>query len=120
VVSDGVLVHEGGSGVFWFGPYASLPKGDYTAKFWLKLNKAYTGTILDLEITDNINNEMLANSTISGSDFESINTWQSFDVPFILSTDLAIVEFSGMNVRNLAPISFFLIEINAEIGELLS
>ena len=45
-ISNGTLTHSTGNGTFWHGPYASLPKGEYMAKFWLKLDKPYNGTLL--------------------------------------------------------------------------
>ena len=42
-VKGGIMTHVKGSGTFWHGPYVSLPRGNYIAKFWLKLDRTYNG-----------------------------------------------------------------------------
>ena len=111
VVSDGVLVHEGGSGVFWFGPYASLPKGNYTAKFWLKLNESTNSSLLDIGVLTNMGKQLVTLQTLYGSNFTKVNTWQKFDLEFTLNGDSNIVELPGFNVRDYAPISLLLVEV---------
>ena len=52
-VSEGVMPHSNGTGTFWYGPYISLPKGNYTADFWLKLDSPYNGDLIELAVTSN-------------------------------------------------------------------
>jgi uncharacterized membrane protein len=114
-VSDGVLVHEAGSGsgVFWFGPYASLPKGSYTARFWLRLDKPTNSTLLDVGVSTDLGKQLITLSTIYGSNFTEVNDWQKFDLDFTLTSDSNIVEFPGFNVRDDAPIDLLLVEVYA-------
>jgi hypothetical protein len=114
-ISDGLLVHEAGSGsgVFWFGPYASLPKGSYTARFWLRLDKPTNSTLLDVGVSTNLGKQLITLSTIHGSNFTKANDWQKFDLDFTLTRDSNIVEFPGFNVRDDAPISLLLVEVYA-------
>jgi hypothetical protein len=112
-VSDGVIVHStgAGAGTCWYGPYTSLPKGSYTAKFWLKLDQPYNGTLLDIGVTTNYRQTLAAKLTVSGLNFTSVGTWQSFDVNFTLPNDSNSVEFPGFNARELAPFSFLFVEV---------
>jgi uncharacterized membrane protein len=115
-VSNGVMTHVKGKGTFWYGPYTSLSKGNYTAKFWLKLDRTYNGTLLDVDVSINSGKKVLTFLTLSGSNFGRINAWQSFEVKFTLQNDLNIVEFRGVNVRELAPVSFLLVEVYPDTG----
>jgi uncharacterized membrane protein len=110
-ISEGVIVHSGGSGTFWYGPYASLPKGNYTAKFWLRLDKPYDGPLINIGVSTNLGKELLNYSTVYSFDFKKINMWQGFEVNFVLPHDSNDVEFPGLNVRQFAPVSFVLVEV---------
>ncbi|MCJ7714047.1 DUF2079 domain-containing protein [Candidatus Bathyarchaeota archaeon] len=111
VVSDGVLVHSKGSGTFWYGPYVSLPAGDYVAKFWLKLDEPYNGSVIDLGISTNLGKQLVEILEIHSKNFTLIDTWQRFEVEFTLSNDSTAIEFPGLNVRQLAPVSLLLVEV---------
>jgi hypothetical protein len=127
-VINGVLIHEAGSGsgVFWSGPYASLPKGNYTARFWLRLDDdSYEGSVLNLSVNDINNNTLLASQTVRSSDFKKQNEWQSFEVPFevpfeTLSIDMTEAEFSGVKIESSAPVSLLFIEVFSNTGDLFS
>jgi uncharacterized membrane protein len=120
-VSDGAIVHSRGSGTCWYGPipYASLPKGNYTAKFWLKLDQPYNGTLIDIGVTINLGKKVLASLTVSGSNFTDENTWQSFEIKFTLQNDSNTVEFPGLYVREFAPVSFLFVEVYTNTEGLL-
>jgi hypothetical protein len=116
IVSNGVMTHVKGYGTFWHGPYMSLPKGDYTAKFWLKLDKAYNGSLLDVDVSIDSGKKVLTSLTVHSSNFEQIDKWQKFEVKFTLQNDLNIVEFRGVNVRETAPISLLSVEVYPDTG----
>ncbi|MCJ7714046.1 hypothetical protein MUO66_06275, partial [Candidatus Bathyarchaeota archaeon] len=115
---DGVLVHSKGSGTFWYGPYVSLPAGDYVAKFWLKLDDPYNGPLLDIGVTTNLDQNFIANSTLHSSDFEEIDIWQSFEIVFTLTEDSNTTEFFGLNVKEFAQISFLVVEVKTNTEEM--
>jgi hypothetical protein len=115
-VTEGIMVHSKGWGTFWYGPYISLPKGNYTAKFWLKLDQSYVGTLIDIGVSINSGAKVIATSTIASSNFTMINSWQSFEVKFTLQEDTNGIEFPGMNVRETAPISFLLVDVYPDMG----
>ena len=121
--SDALFVDAGevvdGALVYAVNSYASLPKGNYIARFWLRLDKPFDGFILDLNVTDSIPN-LLVNETIPGSDFEETGKWKSFDFSFVLPDDIDVVRFTGSNVKYKAPISLLFIEVFNSTGELLS
>jgi hypothetical protein len=114
-VTDGVITHVNGSGTSWSGPYASLPKGNYTAKFWLKLDQPYQGTLLDVDVATN-RGKTLAALTVHSSNFKEVGSWQSFDVKFTLQNDTDNIEFRGMNIRETAPVSLLLVEVYSDTG----
>jgi hypothetical protein len=116
IVANGVITHIKGNGTFWHGPYVSLPKGNYMAKFWLKLDKPYNGTLLDLDVATNSGKNVTKFLTLSGSNFEKIDKWQSFEVKFTLQNDTNIVEFRGVYVRETAPISLLSVEVYPDTG----
>jgi hypothetical protein len=115
-LSDGVIVHVTGSGTCWYGPRVSLPKGDYTAKFWLKVNRPYNGTLLYVDVSINLGEKVLTSLAVSGLNFTRVDTWQSFEVKFTLQSDSNNVEFRGMNVAEFAPVSLLLVEVYPDTG----
>ncbi len=110
IVSEGVITHTGGRGNLWFGPYTSLPKGNYTTRFWLMLDEPWNGDLLDIDIFS-LDLVVLASQTIRDSDFVTIGEWQSFELMFTLSDDTDNLEFRGVYAREGAPVSFLLVEL---------
>jgi hypothetical protein len=111
IISEGIIMHAEGFGTLWRGPYTSLPKGNYTAEFWLKLDRPYIGPLLDIGVSINSEKKVLTRLTVYDYNFRRIDAWQSFDVKFTLLNDSSNVEFPGMTVREGAPISFLLVEV---------
>jgi len=117
-ISDGLtphLTHLAGNGTFWKGPYVTLPKGNYTAKYWLKLDQPYNGVLLDLDVATNAGKDVIKFLTLSGSNFEEIGKWQSFEIKFTLD-ESSILEFRGVWVRETAPLSLLSIEVRPDTG----
>ena len=114
-ISNGVMTHSNGTGTFWYGPYASLPKGNYIAQFWLKLYR-YNDDLLDIAVTSNSGKTLIAIADISSANFTSLNNWQKFEVKFSLPTDSNNLEFSGLNVLEEAQISFLVVYIDLKVG----
>jgi uncharacterized membrane protein len=118
-VSGDEIKHSSGSGTWWDGPNASLPKGNYTAKFWLRLDKFYDGPLINLDVTSNSGTKLLGGSTVYSSNFTKENEWQSFEVKFALRDDSSDVEFPGVIVREDAPVSFLFVEVYTDTEGLL-
>jgi hypothetical protein len=114
-IANGTMTHSIGSGTFWHGPYMTLPKGNYTAKYWLRLDKPYNGTLLDIDVAMDAG-EQLKFLTLSGFNFWKIDAWQSFEINFTLQNDVNIVEFRGIYVRETALISLRSIEVHPDTG----
>jgi hypothetical protein len=119
-------IMSNGTGTFWRGPipYASLPKGNYIAKFWLKLDKSYdsplTDPLMDLNVTS-YSLGSLGRQTVYGLNFKEKDAWQSIEVKFVLPDDLKDIEFVGENVRQSAPdkLSFLYVEVHTDTKGLL-
>jgi uncharacterized membrane protein len=113
-IKGNVITHLNGSGTLWYGPYTSLKNGNYTANFWLKLDSTYHGNIMDLAVTKDSGQTLLAIAHIYGDDFKAVDEWQKFEVKFSLNEDLRGLEFSGINVVGQAPVSFLLVEVQSD------
>lgn len=113
---DGNVVTNFDGGTLWYGPYTSLQKGNYTASFWLKLGYNYQGHIIDLTITKDVGQTLLARANIKSEDFKAIDQWQKFTINFSLPVDSSGLEFSGINVLNQAPVSFLLVEVKSDVS----
>jgi hypothetical protein len=106
-ISDGLVNYEIRSCV--------LPKGSYTARFWLRLDKPITNYLLNVGLLDvgvSIDpKETLVNSTVYGVNFTDTHSWVPFNLEFKLDHDYDIVEFPVFNIRDEAPISPILVEV---------
>jgi hypothetical protein len=114
-VVDGALVYAVSS-------YASLPKGSYTARFWLRLDESFDGNeVLHFNVTDS-NTGLRNETTIKRSEVEEIGKFQSFDLGFELSNDLNEITLTGSNVEfaEPAPVSLLFIDVLNNTGEPLS
>jgi hypothetical protein len=96
-------------------PYVSLPKGNYAAKFWLKLNnETYDGPLININVTSNSRRNTLGRLTVNGSDFEKPYVWQGFEVNFVLLNDSTDVEFPRRNVNQSELVSFLFVEVHTD------
>jgi hypothetical protein len=95
-------------------PYGSWPKGNYTARFWLRLNESYVGPLLDVEITKNSRAEPLGHLTVYSSDFNTTGEWQSFEIKFTLDKNSVGLESSGVKTGESAPVSFLFVELTTD------
>jgi uncharacterized membrane protein len=110
------LSHLNGTGTFWYGPYVSLQAGNYTADFLLKLDKAYSGKLLDIQVSSNNGKELNANLTISSDNFTELDKWQNFRMVFSIANDTNSVEFRGVNVFESAPISLLYVNVKSDVN----
>jgi uncharacterized membrane protein len=87
---------------FWFGPYASLPPGEYQVTFHVRDSVASKGS-LELQVSNFIDSTTETNlnqSTITLSDFPLSGNWTSFNLKFIYTPQAAIkgeLEFRGVD-----------------------
>jgi len=103
-IEDGLLVHHENitSDYFWFGPYISLPPGNYTATFFLKfspLSSMPNETILTLDVTANNGRDTLNRYTVTSSSINNetgwMPDWRSYALEFTSKEKLINVEFRG-------------------------
>jgi uncharacterized membrane protein len=111
---DGALVYAVDS-------YASLPKGSYTARFWLRLDEQFNGDVLQVSVTDSKTNSLIDNAekTVSSTNLET-GKWTYIDLSFELENDVNGVRFTGSNVEFEAPVSLLFIDVFNNTGEPLS
>jgi uncharacterized membrane protein len=102
---EGFLVHPANTtdNFFWYGPYVSLPVGDYQATFFLKATQQTQDApdeIITLDIASDFGENILAEHTISSSsltDTNSVSEWQGYTLNFSLENSLENAEFRGLN-----------------------
>lgn len=104
--SGTVLVHNSSkeaSTTFWFGPYVSLPPGEYTVTFVLKTSGASNGSLL-LQV-DNFENAtsvpVLAQIEVTQASFPRPGAWTPISITFDYTPQQSAsgsLEFRGVNV----------------------
>lgn len=79
---------------FIYGPFITLKKGKYKARFCLKSSHDLsTDAIALLDISSNWGKKIVATRSLRPSDFGLKNHFEYFEVPFELSTDVPGMEF---------------------------
>jgi hypothetical protein len=79
----------------WYGPYVSLPGGNYIIYYRMKVaSNASTSNILTIDAYNS--RGTLASQTIKPSDFRASNTWQTFALPVEIRNNDTSLEFRGM------------------------
>ena len=100
----GFFVHYSNStgAVFWFGPYWSLTRGNYTAEFYLKVlpyPQPTNESIITLQISaDNGANSVAEYQAYSSAfhDQSGISNWHKFSLDFEVTDTIRQVEFRGL------------------------
>ncbi|MCJ7719133.1 DUF2079 domain-containing protein [Candidatus Bathyarchaeota archaeon] len=86
---------------FWYGPYSSLPAGEYRATFFMKISKLSEGQsekILSLSISSDSGRNVLMESDLYSKNFteQDISEWHGFQLEFTAVNNLQNVEFRGI------------------------
>jgi uncharacterized membrane protein len=87
---------------FWFGPYATLPPGEYRVTFHVKDSVTSNGS-LELQVSNFVNSTTETNlnqTTITQLDFPLPGNWTSFSLKFTYSPQAANegkLEFRGVD-----------------------
>jgi uncharacterized membrane protein len=84
--SGTILVHSAdeSEGTFWYGPYASLPPGEYSATFVLKTTAATSGSLY-LQVDNFVNSTsapILVQQQLNQTSFSNPGSWTSFTLTF--------------------------------------
>ncbi|HJX23330.1 MAG TPA: DUF2079 domain-containing protein [Candidatus Bathyarchaeia archaeon] len=87
---------------FWFGPYETLPSGNYSATFRMKVGSLTEGRLILLDII--VGADERAARYILGSDFTEANTWMDIIIPFTLEKPVINIEFRGVEPQAIADI----------------
>ncbi|MHA1590150.1 MAG: DUF2079 domain-containing protein [Candidatus Njordarchaeales archaeon] len=111
--SSRVLCHSkyDPQGTFWFGPYISLPPGNYTVVFRLKVDELGAGHLITLDVATDIGATILARYDVNLSEFSSAETWKTFKLEFFLPKITEKIEFRGMDVSNLTGLYLDYVEV---------
>ena len=105
--SGTIFVHNVGNqaGVtFWYGPYASLPPGQYEATFYLK-SDATTNSSLILDVSNSLNatsSPSIGELTLTQASFPKANSWTAFSLTFDYTPQQSLMgklEFRGVDVK---------------------
>jgi uncharacterized membrane protein/putative flippase GtrA len=88
------FVHSTGThGIVWFGPYAVLPPGNYTATFRLDASGGGPDPAGKVDVAVGQNHQVVGKQT-----FYATEGWQNVTVQFQLQGPRAKVEFRGVNL----------------------
>jgi uncharacterized membrane protein len=101
---EGFLVHyrNAADDVFWYGPYWTLAKGNYTATFLLKTSpspQTEDEKIVVLQVSAEGGIKSIAKYQLYSSSFLGENensTWHLFTIDFTINTPMKQVEFRGL------------------------
>lgn len=110
-VSGEVLCHKATNprlGTFWYGPYDTLPSGNYTVSFSLKVSSLVDGRIITLDVR--ARGKEVAWLDVYASNFTEANAWQNFTLQFELKQPVLDIEFRGVNPSNVTDIYLDYIE----------
>lgn len=108
--TEELLVHPASAGnsfSFWFGPYAVLPPGQYSARFSLQVEGLVPpdARIITLQVASDFGNRLWTSQDITLGQFSSARSWQTFTLNFSLSEFVTGVELRGMFVTSATTIS---------------
>ena len=98
-------------GTFWFGPYITLPPGNYTAIFRLKVDELGEGHIITLDVSTNLGITVFASHNVDLVEFERAGEWKEFLLSFSLEKPVKDVEFRGLYTSNLSTIYLDCVEV---------
>ena len=105
LTAGGLIYHNGSTStnIIWYGPYHTLPKGEYTATFFLKIDpydpKA-SEPIITLDVAHGEGKYTLTSREIFYEEFvveDSSSGWSALTLDFVVEAQDAVVEFRGLN-----------------------
>lgn len=108
-LTGGIIVHYGSNGpaqYVWYGPYALLPPGNYTASFSIRAfgNGPPNGTVITLDVLSGMS--VYSSESISLSTFGDSGDWIQVNLSFQLPNYTSRMEFRGVNAASNATIEF--------------
>jgi uncharacterized membrane protein len=112
-IHNGVISHLNGTGTLFYSQYLTLPKGNYTANLWFRLDKPYDGDLININVMTNLCETMVTTTTLHSSEFINVGVWQPISLTFSLTEEDKTIEFCGTIINEDAPISLLLIELRS-------
>lgn len=111
IFQRGYAVHDGGdNSTFWYGPYADLPRGAYTATFQLEISAVAPSnqSIIVLAIDSELSGSPVYYnvSTVYSYDFAAVGVWQNFTLSFQLEQSEYQLEFKGISPTSSVELLF--------------
>jgi uncharacterized membrane protein len=79
-------------GILIYGPYITLPRGNYTAVFRIKANETSQNASVSFEVISQPSPHILSNTTLSSSEIYD-NEWFNVTLPFALEALTPNIEF---------------------------
>lgn len=111
-IQGNVISGSGPGYALWYGPYATLPPGQYSCSFLLQTNETSSGNapLLTLEVSANDGSSVISSQTVSALNFSTAFSPSLITLNFSLTNVTEGVEFRGMNPTGVALIS--LVQVN--------
>jgi len=116
-VWENLMIHSPSEplGVFWYGPYITLPTGTYTVTFWIKTPKMVpSDPLLTLDVSADLGTRILASMNVTGEDFNE-DGWQPFTLNFQLDETTSSIEFRGIVLTSKSEIILSNVELHTVI-----
>ena len=105
------------SGGMWYGPYITLPGGNYIVQYRVKVaSNASTSAIITLDATNNLGKNPYGSIVVHPADFRASGDWETFSLPIKIDNNQNGIEFRGMNF-NTGITDFYLDYVNVIPGD---
>ena len=105
---NGSTIQGSGPGYsIWYGPYVTLPPGQYRCTFKLSSNETSSGSegLVRLEVSENSGSTVLNSTVVTAQNFSGPGVITSFELTFDLGNVTSGVEFRGMFPTGIATIT---------------
>ena len=86
-------------GRLWWGPYALLSPGTYSATVWLRTSDVRASNHLTVEAVADGGKLLLASTVIHGDQFPAADQWEPFPISFTLNDTYSSIEVASWNVN---------------------
>jgi hypothetical protein len=105
------------SGGMWYGPYITLPAGNYIVQYRVKVSSnTSSATLITLDATNAIGANSYGRIVVHPNDFRASGDWELFSLPITVDNNQTNIEFRGLNFAS-GITDFYLDYVNVLPGD---